>query len=380
MKTGIAVFAYNRGIHLQKTLEGLKKNDGVEELYIFHDGLKSEKDRIGWEASRKVIEDIDWCKVNYFPAEKNKGLARSIIDGINYVLAENNAVIVLEDDCVPTPNFLRFMRQCFEKYQDNKRVYSIGGFGWPINVTKNQYDIYFTGRISSWGWGTWKDRWEQYAIDNDILNRIKNDKEKSICLAAWGSDLEGQFIDRMNGKNDSWAVYWALKVIEEGGLCVAPYVSLIENIGFDGTGVNCGETDRFAVDLAIGKKEKYALPDEAVAAENIKKAWIGFFGNYTNYNTDESKPHVIIYGLGHFFIKNEKYICDNYYIEAFVDRVKEGYFAGRKVIRAGEIAGYPYEKIIIMLQDIEECRRVAEMLTYEYDIPQDRIRIGSEIL
>ena len=377
MNVGVAVFAYNRNTHLRKTLEGLRANRKLDEIYIFQDGLKTEEHRNGWEASRQVIASIDWCKVNYFGAEENKGLACSIVEGIEQVLQENDAVIVLEDDCVPTACFLDFMSQCFEKYRDNKDVYSISGYAWPIEVQKGMFDIYFTGRASTWGWGTWKDRWNQYEQDLNILERIKNDRDKSVILAAWGKDLEKMYADRLMGRNDSWAVFWALKIIEEKGLCAAPYVSLIQNIGFDGTGVHCGKTDRFRVDLETGHRSAFRLPDSAEVLKNTVEAFAELYGSYTSINTDRSKANVIIYGLGNFFMQNEKYLNENYYIRAFMDRAKSGYFAGRKIIQGSEVRAYQYDKIIIMIQDVLECKKIKNMLKTKKESTNEKIQYSA---
>lgn len=380
MRVGIAVFAYNRDWHLAKVLKGLRENEEVDKIYVFQDGLKSEEHRNKWESVKVLIENIDWCKVRYFPAQENKGLARSIVDGVNYVLQENDAIIVLEDDCVPSSNFISFMQQCFEKYKEDKSVYSISGYAWPVDLEKQMFDVYFTGRISSWGWGTWKDRWEYYKTDISVLDRIRSDKESSLYLAAWGNDLEGMLIDRINGKNDSWAVYWALKVIEQKGVCVAPYVSFIQNIGFDGTGVNCGKTESFTVSLENDGRRKYILPDDISIWDNTIKALTSLFGNYTALNKDTSKPHVLIYGAGNFFKKNEKYINDKYYIEAFIDASKEGYLAGRKIIKASEINTYDCDKVIIMIQSIQECLKIAKELTSKYGVSHKDISFGIEIV
>ena len=58
MKVGIAVFAYNRSWHFQQVLNGLRKNDYVNKLYIFQDGLKCEEHREEWEKVRKIIDNI----------------------------------------------------------------------------------------------------------------------------------------------------------------------------------------------------------------------------------------------------------------------------------------------------------------------------------
>ncbi len=364
MDIGIVVFAYNRSRHLGKVLEGLRENREVSKLYIFQDGLKCEEHQNEWEMTRQVIEDIDWCETAYQLSHKNKGLACSIVDGISAVFAENDAVIVLEDDCVPTANFVNFMVQCFEKYQNDKRVYSVSGYSWPIDLPEDEYDVYGCGRVSSWGWGTWKDRWKQYSTDSGILNRIKRDKKKSQYLAAWGNDCEQMLLDSVAGKNDSWAIYWELIVIENGGICINPYQSLIHNIGMDGTGVHCGKTDKYEAEQDSGMRTNFNLPNVLNILHATEYAFADLYGSYTASSTkDASKENVFVYGLGKFFYQHERELNERYNITAFVDRWKEGWYAGRKILKPNNVKDCAYDKIIIMVQSMQECIKIIrEML------------------
>ena len=380
MKTGIAVFAYNRSGHLQQVLDGLQKNKNVDKLYLFQDGLKCEAHRKEWEKVKEVIKNIAWCEVQCSFAEENKGLAYSIVEGINHVLAENDAVIVLEDDCVPAPDFIDFMEQCFKKYQNNKRIYSVSGYSYPFHIRESsESDVYFCGRISSWGWGTWKDRWENYEQDYGMLQRMKKDKEKSLCLALWGRDLEEMLADRVRGNNDSWAVFWALKVIEEGGLCVNPCDSLIQNIGLDGSGVHCGKSDFFDVRLCPKKHEGFLLPDNTEITPETEEAFAPLYGSYTalTYRQKKDRCSALIYGVGSLFLVNEKRINDDYDIVAFVDRNKKGYYAGKKILLPDEIKDYEFDKLVIMIRDEGEAGRVAEDMTDRYGIPEEKIESGT---
>ncbi len=377
MKTGIIVFAYNRSGHLQKVIDGLKENRGVSKLYIFQDGLKCEEHYRAWNETRKVIQKIDWCEVVYNCPDQNKGLARSIVDGINLVFDENDAVVVLEDDCVPAPRFITFMEQCFERYQEDQRVYSVGGYSWPLNIQKKggESDIYFCRRISSWGWGTWKDRWEKYEQDYTFLQRMLFDQKQSAELAIWGNDLERTLVERVKGLNDSWAVFWALKTIEDGGVCINPYFSLIDNIGFDGSGVHCGKTNDYHVELDVTLKEQFSFPEEIKIAPEIEHAFAKLFNSYTVMQDDANgeKEGILVYGLGNCFYENEEKICSSYKILAFVDRSRTGYYAGKEIMKAKDIGRYAYDKILIALKSEEERKKVAHLLTEKYQVPIDKI-------
>ena len=368
MNIGIIVFAYNRSQHLKKVLEGSK-------LYIFQDGLKCEKHRSEWEKTQQVIGKTDWCEVVYTRSKYNKGLADSIVDGINMVFEENDAVIVLEDDCVPTANFVSFMQQCFEKYQ-NDQVYSVSGYSWPIDLPENKYDIYGCGRISSWGWGTWKKRWKEYHKDNAILGRLKADENKSRNLATWGTDLEQMLLDRIDGKNNSWAVYWGLITIENRGICINPYKSLIHNIGMDGSGIHCSITNRFETTLSSGIQYNFNLPESLSVLDTTKLAFADLYGSYTAISTDDmSKENTIIYGVGHFFYTYEKEINNSYNILALIDREKRGWHAGKRVISLNDINNYDYDSVIIMVQSIQQCIEIARNMIY-CGVEPDSIILG----
>lgn len=378
MKTVVLLFTYKRSEHTKKVIDALKKNKVLpQKLLIFQDGLKKGDNYDEWRKVNNLFHDIDWCDKEIIVSDYNKGLAGSIVSGINYAFKESGAdsVIVLEDDCVPTANFIGFMNQCFEKYEDDRRIYSVSGYSWPIELEKDGYDVYGCGRISTWGWGTWRNRWEEYKTDYDTLKRLKQDRVKSQNLALWGSDIEQMLIAKLIGENDSWAVYWGLHVIEKNGVCIAPYHSLIQNIGMDGTGVHCGVTDRFQVDESDGLQEKFELPDRVCFLEATKRAFADLYGSYSALDSLVSKEPVLIYGLGNYYLENEKEINNIYDVEAFIDRRKEGWFAGKEIICLNDVNKYPIEKIIIMIRDIKESIDAAKTLI-ELGVNNKRIIFG----
>lgn len=272
MKIATVLFTYNRSHHANQVIEALKCNTVLpQKLFIFQDGCREGEDDTEWKKVNHLIYDIDWCDKEIIVSEYNKGLADSIVSGLNYVFREYEAAIVLEDDCVPASDFLNFMYQCLEKYLSVPRVYSVSGYAWPIELPEGDEDIYFCGRISSWGWGTWKNRWEMYQKDYTLLKQINHVPDLSDELAIWGADLREILTGNVNGENNSWAIFWALLVIRNRGVCINPYLSLIRNIGHDGSGVNCGTTDKFKVPIDEGKNTVYKLPDKIQIFDTTKR-------------------------------------------------------------------------------------------------------------
>lgn len=377
MKIATLLFTYNRSYHTEQVISALKRNIVLpQKLFVFQDGLRHDRDKLEWKKVNNLIHSIDWCDREIIVSEYNKGLAESIVSGINYVFKDYDAVIVLEDDCVPTANFIYFMQQCFEKYRENKKVYSISGYSYPLILEKKEYDVYGCGRISSWGWGTWKDRWGIYEKDYELAKKMKQDKTTSENLAMWGRGLEEMLVGNVKGSCDSWAVFWALNVISKEGICINPYESLIRNIGMDGSGVHCGVTDRFEVKSMNEQKKEFAFPDSIGFLDETKEAFAALYGSYTAINKKEDwKEKVLVYGVGNFYLQNEKVINEKYYVEEFIDQKKLGWFAGKKIIRLDELKKYTYDKILVMVQDIQECIKiVAELI--EQDVNHEQILLG----
>ncbi|TYB32240.1 MAG: glycosyltransferase [Candidatus Mcinerneyibacterium aminivorans] len=277
MKTGITLFVYNRPEHTKQVLNGLKKNN-IDKLYIFADGLKKEEDKESVNKVRNIIDSIKWCKTEIIKSDKNKGLADSIVDGVNYVLDKHERIIVLEDDCVPSSDFVNFMNKCFDKYEDNDQVMNITGYSLPIDIPSDyQYDIYFSYRSSSWGWGTWRRAWNSFNRDQSIIEEINNSAELRKKVNRAGEDLIPMLKKQISGEIDSWAVFWSLNIIKNDGVCVNPVKSKIKNIGHDGSGVHCGSNDKHNTNLCTENVQRLNFPDKILINDKIISNYKDFF-------------------------------------------------------------------------------------------------------
>ncbi|MCX8009619.1 MAG: glycosyltransferase, partial [Ignavibacteria bacterium] len=207
------------------------------ELYIFSDGPKGEKDFNKVAEVRKFIKSITtgFKKIIIIEREKNLGLANSIITGVSEVLRNNDKIIVMEEDLISSPNFLDFLNRSLQKYENNKKVFSVTGYTYQLMIpTGYKFDNYFTTRCESLGWGTWKDRWikadwELKEFKNFIMNKnaVKN-------FNRVGSDLIGMLIKQQLGKLDSWAVRWCFTHFNNNAVCSYPTSSKIIHIGEGG--------------------------------------------------------------------------------------------------------------------------------------------------
>lgn len=244
----IALFVYNRPIHTEKVLKNLVLNELSEQskLFIFSDGPKKEMNESQLEKIfqvRKLIQSKNWCKeVQIIEAKENKGLSRSIIEGINYVLSIHEKIIVLEDDIVVSKYFLNFMNDALNIFEDRAEVISVCGYLYPAHYRFPKY--FFQNDADCWGWATWKRGWKLFnengvELVNEIIDRGLVSAFNKNNSYPFFQMLEGQ----INGQNDSWAIRWHASAFLNKKLSLYPGRSLVKHIGNDNTGLNFGKSN-----------------------------------------------------------------------------------------------------------------------------------------
>ena len=170
---------------------------------------------------------------------ENLGLANSVIGGVNEIFQQHDNVIVLEDDLVTSPLFLKFMNDCLSFYETNKSIWSITGYCHPIELPKTyDKDVFISHRASSWGWATWKESWQQVNWYNEDYSTFLANKKVQKKFACTGEDLVPMLKSQIYGKLDSWAIRWSYAHFKNDKYCLFPVKPLIKNIGLDGSGTN----------------------------------------------------------------------------------------------------------------------------------------------
>ncbi len=178
-------------------------------------------------------------------SQMNRGLANSIIEGVSATIADYGRVIVLEDDIVVGPNFLSFMNTGLNLYSKNESVASICAYMYPINSSELP-PVFFIKGTDCWGWATWKRSWDIFEADGaKLLTEINMRKLR------WKFDYDGTYPyckmleDQILGKNSSWAIRWHAAAYLKGMVSCFPSISLVQNIGLDGSGVHCQATSDY---------------------------------------------------------------------------------------------------------------------------------------
>ncbi|WP_237134315.1 glycosyltransferase [Pseudohongiella sp. O18] len=280
----VVFFCYKRLDETQRAIESLAANYLAKQtsIYIFSDGPKSSSDEDKVVQVRKYIRQISGFKnVLVEEAESNKGLAASVIQGVDKVLVKYNKVIVLEDDLITSPNFLDFMNQALNAYQDNTNVLSVSGFSLSLPGLSKRYeegiDAYLGYRASSWGWGTWADRWRD--VDWDITYNSEFPLSPGLRrrLELGGSDLVKMLSNQLTGRIDSWAVRFCYHQAKRNQTTVFPTRSKVVSIGFDANATHTTNGWRFRTSLDAGGQRDFSFHTADQVEDKLAREFRGKF-------------------------------------------------------------------------------------------------------
>ncbi|SEK82820.1 hypothetical protein SAMN02910377_01923 [Pseudobutyrivibrio ruminis] len=247
MRTPIAIFTYNRLECLEKMIDSLKLCNNVNQhkIYIFSDAANPQKQEDYEKVNRvrnyllSVKNKAELKSVNLIFADKHKGCAKSIIEGLNYVFETSDRVIDIEDDLILANDFLDFIDEGLDKFQNDYRIWSISGFIPPLEAFKEYKKSTFMGeRATSWGFGIWKDRWNLVDWNMTWYSSLKNNRNELLQFGDWGYDLPEMLMNQAEKFIDAWDIITCYTQYIHKMLTVFPVKSKSFNIGVIGTHYN----------------------------------------------------------------------------------------------------------------------------------------------
>ncbi|WP_455674857.1 glycosyltransferase family 2 protein [Phocaeicola sp.] len=240
----IVLFVYARPWHTQQTIEALLHNAEASEsiLFIYSDAPKNAEAKKWVEETRRYIHTIIGFKeIHIIERDTNWGLANSLIDGITHLVNIYNQVIVLEDDIMVFPYFLKYMNEGLEKYRYEDKVASIHGYMYPHR--QQLPETFFIKGADCWGWATWKRAWIFF---NNDAQALLSEIQKQKLEREFEFDYSYPYVDmlkaQIQGKISSWAICWYASAFLNGMYTMYPGESMVRQIGMDGVNATHSST------------------------------------------------------------------------------------------------------------------------------------------
>jgi hypothetical protein len=235
--TPILLIVFRRTDLTKRVFEAIRRHR-PKRLFVAADGPRPERGRDEarqCEATRAITELVDWpCHVSRHYATENLGVSRRPNSAIDWAFEHVDRLVVLEDDCLPSPDFFRFCTEMLERFADDARIYSVCG----VNLQSPEWTCpasYCFSRYShSWGWATWRRAW---AAQDLQLSRWKQLRSSDWIERYFGRRDEARcwrdILDRAcEGRVPAWDYQWNFNNWIHDRFAVHSGRNLVCNIGF----------------------------------------------------------------------------------------------------------------------------------------------------
>jgi len=236
LNTAVLFLVFNRPDATAQVFEAIRQARPPR-LYVAADGPRvgreGEAGRVA--AVREIATAVDWpCEVKTLFRDKNLGCKYAVSGAITWFFEQEKQGIILEDDCLPHPEFFRFCEAMLERYERDERVWMITGNNFQGGRRRGDASYYFSKYSHIWGWATWRRAWSQYDAEIQFWPEWRDSDD---WIAAVPDAVERRYWTKIlnteySGGVDTWDYQWQAVLFRNRGLSVVPNVNLVSNIGF----------------------------------------------------------------------------------------------------------------------------------------------------
>ncbi|MFA6989729.1 MAG: hypothetical protein WC197_06640 [Candidatus Gastranaerophilaceae bacterium] len=233
-KTPILFIISHNPEYTQKTFDAIKKIK-PKSLFVFSNApnIKIKAEVKNCQISRNIINQVDWdCDLKTVFRKEKIDHKNFIYDSINSFFKNVKEGLILEDCYEPSESFFPFCQELLEKYRDDKRIMHISGSNYQDGINRSNGSYYFSKDINPCGWATWRQEWNQCAINIENYKvflktgEIKNIFSHNAEQFYWLQKFEQTYL----GTTDSFEYQWRFTVLSNNALAVIPNNNLINNL------------------------------------------------------------------------------------------------------------------------------------------------------
>ena len=285
----VVIPTLNRYEHLKQCLESLSRCTWADktDVYVALDYPPQDKwDKYapGWEKNRdwlRSVGNMGFKKLHLIERTENygtwnpgdKGNAKELV---KLVSEHFDRYIYTEDDNVFSPNFLEYMDQGLEKFENDNKVFSLIGFRWyfPIKTDGNAYMRIATD-YTPWGEGRWVKK--EPTIDYLWFRKQLTLKNAIRLYRKYGAGIVGSMFEfaRSAHKDDIIIdMHKKAYLMISDKHVIVPTVSLVKNIGLDGSG-----------NMPQNRADEQSLYDSIPMSEDAHFEFIGTGYEEYEYNS-----------------------------------------------------------------------------------------------
>jgi hypothetical protein len=208
-------------------------------LYVAADGARASRsgERAIVEEVRRIATQVDWpCELVTLFRDDNLGCKRAVSTAIDWFFEHEPEGVILEDDCLPHPDFFTYCAELLARYRHDERVGFISGTALA-DLRKQQLiwgpeDYVYSRYFSVRGWASWRRTWKDYDVTIDLWHQRREDVLSLTGNRRLRSIHAKLFDDVSQNRVDTWDYQVAFMMWSSSRLAISPRFNLIENIGF----------------------------------------------------------------------------------------------------------------------------------------------------
>lgn len=271
MSAALVIVFFNRVEPLRRLVARLSELRPPK-VYLISDGPRD--GRSGeWEKvmqCREVMTKLPWdCEIKKSFAERNMGCRARVTSGLDWVFEQEDRAIILEDDCIPEPEFFPWVENMLERYKDNEKILSVGGTNLRPQLCEQDVDGVLTKYAMIWGWATWRRAWLKNDKNLDLVADACKRHQFKKWLGKWRAEWYWRYL--LAHVKTSWGYRWAFTHFVHEAYCVIPPVNLVVNIGMSGsdsthTSTNPYDLPRSTIGWQCGAEFKDVVANEKLDA------------------------------------------------------------------------------------------------------------------
>ncbi len=293
-QTPILFLVFNRPDITARTFDAIRIAK-PRRLYVAADGPRAHKEGEVEQINkvRKIATAVNWdCEVKTLFRENNLGCKEAVSEAITWFFQQEEQGIILEDDCLPHPDFFHFCENMLNYYHNDKRVLTITGNNFQNGIKRGNSSYYFSKYAHCWGWAAWRRTWNYYDADISFWPQWKNSTDFN---SKFPDEVERKYWKKIFNlsyvkKIDSWGYPFIACMMKQSSLTVTPNSNLISNIGFGEESTHTKDPNDKLNNLPTKKLEKISTHPKNIESDveadaydfnfNIKEKNLGFPKNF----------------------------------------------------------------------------------------------------
>jgi hypothetical protein len=284
IKTPVLFLVFNRPEKTKLSFDAIR-NARPKKLYVAADAPRDNRpdDEMLCKKVREIVLNIDWeCETHYLFHENNLGCSLSGKTAWDWFFSQEEEMIFIEDDAVPSVSFFSFCQELLEKYRNDKRIAYIGGVNYGLKYGNASYFFSFEPS-ATYSMATWKRVYDLYEYNMESFYSIKNTVEfKSTFISKfaykyWIQKMESYVDSIYHGKRlNTYDIQMIYLVHKYKMLSIYPNINMVSNSGLDYNGANNNINPNSSFAKKYSNRPKFELntlihPKEVLVDKRFEK-------------------------------------------------------------------------------------------------------------